>query len=91
MARRAEAFGAALSAAPAWRIDALGGYFAYVRVPRILPDAVAVAERLAAEQGLLLLPGPFFGPGQERYLRVAFADADEATLASVPARLAALA
>ena len=91
MARRAEAFGAALSAAPAWRIDALGGYFADVRVPRILPDAVAVAERLAAEQGLLLLPGPFFGPGQERYLRVAFANADEATLASVPARLAALA
>ena len=91
MARRAAAFGAAMSAAPAWRIDALGGYFAYLRVPDALPGAVAVAERLAGERGLLVLPGPFFGPGQERHLRVAFANADEATIAAVPARLSALA
>jgi aspartate/methionine/tyrosine aminotransferase len=91
MARRAEAFRAAMSAARAWRIDALGGYFAYLRVPDDLPGAVAVAERLAGERGLLVLPGPFFGPGQERHLRVAFANADEATIAAVPARLSALA
>jgi aspartate/methionine/tyrosine aminotransferase len=91
MARRTALFRAAMARAPAWAIDAVGGYFAYLRVPGMLPDAVAVAERLAAEQGLLLLPGPFFGPGQERHLRVAFANAEEATIAAVPARLSALA
>lgn len=35
----------------------------------------------------MTLPGPFFGPGQERHLRLAFANADEATIARVPARL----
>ncbi len=89
MAGRAEAFRTALSATPAWRIDALGGYFAYLRLPERAPDGVAMAERLAAEQGLLVLPGPFFGPGQERYLRLAFANADEAAIAAVPERLAA--
>jgi len=91
MARRAAAFRAAMAGAPAWRIDSLGGYFAYLRIPDGLPDAVAVAERLAVAQGLLVLPGPFFGPGQERHLRLAFANADEARIAAVPARLAALA
>lgn len=90
MARRAAAFRAAMTAAPGWRIDALGGYFAYLRLPDGLRDAVSVSERLAAEQGLLVLPGLFFGPGQERHVRVAFANADEATIAAVPARLAAL-
>lgn len=88
MAGRAEAFRAALAAAPSWRIDALGGYFAYLRLPDGAADAVAMAERLAARQGLLVLPGPFFGPGQERHLRLAFANADEAAIAAVPGRLA---
>jgi aspartate/methionine/tyrosine aminotransferase len=48
---------------------------------------VATAERLAAERGLLGLPGPFFGPGQERHLRLAFANAEESVIAQVPARL----
>lgn len=90
MARRAAAFREAMTAAPRWRIDALGGYFAYLRLPDALPDSVTVAERLAADQGLLVLPGAFFGPGGERHVRVAFANADEATIAAVPARLAAL-
>ena len=46
-----------------------------------------VAERLAAERGLLGLPGPFFGPGQERHLRLAFANAELAAIAQVPGRL----
>jgi aspartate/methionine/tyrosine aminotransferase len=88
MAARAATFRAALATLPAWRIDALGGYFAYLRLPEGLPDAVATAERLAAGQGLLVLPGPFFGPGQERHLRLAFANAEEAAIAAIPARLA---
>ena len=48
------------------------------------------AEYLAAEQGLMTLPGPFFGPGQERHLRLAFANAEAERLAELPARLAGL-
>ncbi|GIX10101.1 aminotransferase [Elioraea sp.] len=87
MAARAAAFRRAFAALPGWRIDALGAYFAYLRLPEDAPDAVATAARLAAERGLMTLPGPFFGPGQERHLRLAFANADEATIARVPARL----
>lgn len=90
MEGRAAAFHAALDGLPGWRIDALGGYFAYLRLPEAAPEAVAAAERLAAEAGLLVLPGPFFGPGQERHLRLAFANAEEAAIAAVPARLGLL-
>ncbi len=87
MAGRAEAFRRAASQLPGWRLDALGAYFAYLRLPRDAPEAVATAERLAVERGLLGLPGPFFGPGQERHLRLAFANASEEVIAQVPARL----
>ncbi|MXP61850.1 aminotransferase [Roseomonas sp. M0104] len=89
MAGRAGAFRASMAAAPEWRIDALGTYFAYLRLPDGQPGALAAAEALAARHGLLTLPGPFFGPGQERHLRLAFANAAEATLAQVPERLRA--
>jgi aspartate/methionine/tyrosine aminotransferase len=84
MAERAAACRAALNHA---RIDALGAYFAYLRLPDDAPDALAAAERLAAERGLLTLPGPFFGPWQERHLRLAFANAEAARLAELSARL----
>jgi aspartate/methionine/tyrosine aminotransferase len=87
MAARAAAFRRAFATVRDWRIDALGGYFAYLRLPEAAPDALATAERLGAERGLMTLPGPFFGPGQERHLRLAFANADEATITQVPARL----
>jgi len=87
MQARAAACRAALNSD--W-IDAMGSYFAYLRLPEGAPDAMAAAEYLAAEQGLMTLPGPFFGPGQERHLRLAFANADAERLAELPARLAAL-
>ncbi|HWX49907.1 MAG TPA: aminotransferase [Roseomonas sp.] len=89
MAGRAAAFRAAMAAAPEWRIDALGTYFAYLRLPEGQPEALATAEALAAHHGLLTLPGPFFGPGQSRHLRLAFANAEEAALAQMPERLRA--
>ena len=88
MAARAEAFRAAMAPLNAWRIDALGTYFAYLRLPDGLADAEATAEMLAVERGLLGLPGSFFGPGQDRHLRLAFANAEEAVIAAVPRRLA---
>jgi aspartate/methionine/tyrosine aminotransferase len=46
---------------------------------------------LAAEAGVLALPGAFFGPGQDDHLRMAFANVDEAVLSSVGDRLAVVA
>jgi aspartate/methionine/tyrosine aminotransferase len=89
MAGRAETFRRAASQLPGWRLDALGAYFAYLRLPEDAPDAVAMAERLAVERGLLGLPGLFFGPGQERHLRLAFANAEDSVIGQVPARLSA--
>lgn len=91
MASRAAAFRQGIAQLPGWRLDAIGTYFAYLRLPEGAPDAVAAAEQLAARQGLMTLPGPFFGPGQERHLRLAFANAGVEVLEQVPARLRALA
>ncbi|MDQ1079291.1 aminotransferase [Pseudoroseomonas cervicalis] len=87
MQGRAEAFRAALAETPEWRIDALGTYFAYLRLPEDMPDSPRAAEALAAQSGLLTLPGSFFGPGQARHLRLAFANAEAATLVALPRRL----
>jgi aspartate/methionine/tyrosine aminotransferase len=89
MAGRARFFRDAVSQLPGWRLDAIGTYFAYLRLPEAAPDALRAAELLAAEQGLMTLPGPFFGPGQDRHLRLAFANASEQILSQVPARLGA--
>ncbi|MDP3416743.1 MAG: aspartate/tyrosine/aromatic aminotransferase, partial [Falsiroseomonas sp.] len=72
---------------PGWRLDAIGTYFAYLRLPDGAPDAEAAAASLAETQGLMTLPGPFFGPGQQRHLRLAFANAGAEVLAQVPGRL----
>jgi len=90
MAGRARAFAAAMAGLNTWQVDALGGYFAYLRLPDAAPDAMQAAERLAADQGLMGLPGPFFGPGQHRHIRLAFANAEAEAIARIPARLAGL-
>jgi len=90
MAERAAAFRRGVGQLPDWRIDAIGTYFAYLRIPEGAADALATCEKLAAECGLSSLAGPFFGPGQERHLRLAFANVDLEAIAEVPARLAAL-
>jgi aspartate/methionine/tyrosine aminotransferase len=87
MAARADALRTAATRLQGWQLDALGGYFAYLRLPESAPGAMAEAERLATERGLITLPGPFFGPGQERHLRLAFANVDTDVIAGVPDRL----
>ncbi len=87
MAARAAACRRAVGQLPGWRLDALGTYFAYLRLPEDAPEAVAAAERLARERGLLGLPGPFFGPGQARHLRLAFANAEIPVIEAIPERL----
>jgi aspartate/methionine/tyrosine aminotransferase len=84
---RAQVFRAALAPLPEWRIESAGAYFAYLRHP--FPDhkAQEVAEKLATERGVLGLPGSYFGPGQERHLRVAFANVNADILAGLTGRL----
>jgi aspartate/methionine/tyrosine aminotransferase len=90
IAERARLFRAGVGQLPDWRIDALGTYFAYIRIPEGERDAMAVGEALATECGLLSLVGPFFGPGQQRHLRMAFANVGLEAIAEIPARLRAL-
>lgn len=89
MTARAECCRAALAGLNGWQVDSVGAYFAYVRLPPDAPDAWDAAVRLA-ERGLLALPGPAFGPGQQRHLRIAFANIGRDRMAEIPARLAML-
>lgn len=76
--------------APGWDIKSIGAYFAFVQHPYPDLDAVQAAERLCKQGGVLGLPGSWFGPGQDRFLRIAFANVGQDALRQVSARLAAL-
>jgi aspartate/methionine/tyrosine aminotransferase len=88
MAGRADALRRAFSRNDlAYDLVSAGAYFAYVRHPFRGEGAVAVARRLAREFGLLCLPGSWFGPGQDDYLRFAFANLDAAVMPAIAQRL----
>ena len=72
-----------------YELVSAGAYFAYMRHPFAGETASAVAQRLAAEQNLLVLPGSMFGPGQEAFVRCAFANVEAAIMPEVARRLAA--
>ncbi|MBS0122772.1 aminotransferase [Thetidibacter halocola] len=79
--------------AQGWRLKGLGAYFAYLEHPFALPASEA-APRLVRDAGILILPATMFvpkgDPSGERHFRVAFANADRATLTRVFDRLVAL-
>jgi aspartate/methionine/tyrosine aminotransferase len=79
----------AMFAAPVngFRLVSSGAYFAYLAHPFQDTTAYEVAQRLADECNLLILPGSMFGPGQEAYLRVAFANLDTQALQALGQRL----
>ncbi|CAN7382471.1 aminotransferase [Rhizobium sp. LjRoot258] len=87
IARRADALRAVMAVLPGWEIGAIGAYFAFIRHPFEQLGSSAVAERLAKEAGVVCLPGSYFGEGQERYLRLAFANADAALIGLLAERL----
>lgn len=74
---------------PGYELISAGAYFAYVRHPHRSQSAAEVARRLVDQQNLLALPGSMFGPGQENYLRVAFANVEKQWMSQIAARLAA--
>jgi aspartate/methionine/tyrosine aminotransferase len=71
----------------AYRLISSGALFAYVEHPFAAETAKQVAMRLAGEHDLLCLPGSMFGPGQERYLRIAFANAEASDMETLVDRL----
>ena len=70
-----------------YRLISSGAYFAYVRHPFRGTPAVDVARRLVDRENVLCLPGSFFGPRQEDYLRLAFANVDSQRFDELVARL----
>ena len=86
--RRAHAFRAAITSLNGWKLESIGAYFAYVAHPFKGQSARVVAESLAAHRGVLGLPGPYFGPGQEGHLRLAFANVGVESINELPSRLA---
>ncbi len=74
-------------AAHPFRLCAAGAYFAYLQHPFPHRNATNVAKELALHHHLLLLPGSAFGPEQEPYLRMAFANVTQQHLSQVITRL----
>jgi aspartate/methionine/tyrosine aminotransferase len=87
IAQRAKAFRGAMADASSFRIERIGAYFAYIRHGFQGIPAEVVARELATKQGVLALPGSWFGPGQDQHLRFAFANADAEMLAEAAERL----
>ncbi len=71
---RADLFRETMAPLNGWRVLSAGAYFAYVAHPFADVPAAEVVRRLVSERGVLALPGPYFGPGQESHLRIAIAN-----------------
>jgi len=87
MQRRHDTFRAAFDvAANRFDLVASGAFFAWVKHPLPGISGREVARRLALEGNLLCLPGEVFGPGLERYLRLAFGNITEEEIPAAIAR-----
>ena len=71
-----------------WTVASAGAFFAWLQHPFVELDSRDVAQRLAREQGVLALAGSMFGPGQEAFLRLSFANLPEERLGELTSRLA---
>ena len=84
---RADLLGAGLQRSNRWRLVSIGAYFAYVEHPFPGQRANAVCKRLADEENLLTIPGDMFGAGQDRFVRIAFANVADDKIPAVLERL----
>ncbi len=73
----------------AYELVSAGAYFAYLRHPFSGEPAARVARRLVDKQNLLTLPGSMFGPNQDRFLRLAFANVEDDSIPHMVDRLVA--
>jgi aspartate/methionine/tyrosine aminotransferase len=90
IAERAKAFRFAMAHLNSWEIGSVGAYFAYVKPHTNGMNASDLAKILATEHGILTLPGSYFGPSQEHWLRIAFANASAEDLTMLGERLSAV-
>ncbi|HEY2611262.1 MAG TPA: aminotransferase [Reyranella sp.] len=84
---RADLLGNGLQRSNRWRLISLGAYFAYVEHPFNGQRSTEVSKRLADEENLLTIPGGMFGAGQERFVRLAFANVADDKIPIVLERL----
>ena len=70
-----------------YQLVSSGAYFAYVKHPFTGESSKTVAKRLAQEFDVLCLPGAMFGPGQEDYVRFAFANVEKEKMVLLAERL----
>jgi aspartate/methionine/tyrosine aminotransferase len=79
--------GGGLKRSNRWRLVSIGAYFAYVEHPFAGRRSIDVCKRLADEENLLTIPGDMFGAGQERFVRLAFANVADDKIPAVLERL----
>jgi hypothetical protein len=72
----------------AFKLISSGAFFGYVRHPFEGTASLDVSRKLFREQSVLTWPGSFFGPNQENYVRLAFANAGDAEIEELVRRLA---
>lgn len=73
----------------AYEVVSAGAYFAYLKHPFGDTPSTQVARRLADDHNVLCIPGGMFGPGQEQYLRFAFANLDAELMPALAERMVA--
>ncbi|MFP6745729.1 MAG: aminotransferase [Alphaproteobacteria bacterium] len=73
----------------AYEVVSAGAYFAYLKHPFGDTPSAQVARRLADDHNVLCIPGGMFGPGQEQYLRFAFANLDADLMPALAERMVA--
>lgn len=84
---RADLLGEGLERSNRWRLVSIGAYFAYVEHPFAGRGSTEVSRQLADEENLLTIPGDMFGAGQERFVRLAFANVSDDKIPIVLERL----
>lgn len=86
---RASAMRKAFAELTGWQINSIGAYFAFVQHPFEGRSSIDVAKAMAEQAGVSCLPGAFFGENQDKFLRIAFANADVKTIGLLKGRLQA--
>jgi aspartate/methionine/tyrosine aminotransferase len=84
---RADLLGRGLARSNRWRLVSIGAYFAYVEHPFAGERSTDISRRMADEENLLTIPGDMFGTGQERFVRLAFANVTDDRIPAVLERL----
>ena len=75
---------------PAFTLVSSGAFFGYVRHPYEGMRSLDVSHELFRQQSVLTWPGSFFGPNQENYIRLAFANAGDEDVEELVRRLSAM-